>query len=223
MARNRLKRILCMLLVIITVFSLSVTAYADGKTANSACSLTRLKNEIIKSFLSHENLLSKSILRAQFRTGAAAGAAVGCTTAAYMLNYSLQNSPADLKYDSNSKYAVQIMNSSECREIVNAFRNRAGNAERYTTNGSIALNSSPDLYLAYNYVSYVATGERVGNRWNITIKFTDTYDFDYLVWEDVLTDGPVIVAICNYAAYAQTIHAIVPYDIEITVKTSVGA
>ena len=102
------------------------------------------------------------------------------------------------------------------------FRESA-DGSTYTMKGRMPLDSTPDLYLAYNHVDYAATGTKAGNRWNITITFTDIYDFEVLDWEDVLTDGPIIVALCDYAALAQAIHAIVPYKVSVTVRTSIEA
>ena len=65
MNRNRLKKVLCLVLVIAALFSLPVTAYAsDGKTAETGCILSRIKQGIISSVLSCENVISKSVLRA---------------------------------------------------------------------------------------------------------------------------------------------------------------
>ena len=222
MKRNRIKKILCLILALVALLSLPVNASAAFSLSGDSC-CCQLDRSLINSILSQGTVLTRGVLRAQFRTAAAAGAAVGCTTAASLLNHSLQNAPADLNYGSTSKYAAQIMRSSECREIETLFRKNAGGRTTYTMHGGIALNSSPDLYLAYNQVGYDATGTRNGDRWDITITFTDVYDFEVLAWEDVLTDGPIIVAICNYAAYAQAIRAIVPYHVSVTVQTSISA
>ena len=89
-----------------------------------------------------------------------------------------------------------------------------------TTSGSTTLNSTTDLHLAYNKVSYVASGTKSNGKWTLTIKFKDTYNFEKQAWENAMTDNVVVTALNNYAAYAQDIGAIVPYDITVTVKTT---
>lgn len=69
-------------------------------------------------------------------------------------------------------------------------------------------------------MSYVASGTKSNGTWTLTIKFKDTYDFEKQAWENAMTDNVVVTALNNYAAYAQDIGAIVPFDITVTVKTT---
>lgn len=80
------------------------------------------------------------------------------------------------------------------------------------------MNSTTDLHLAYNKVSYYVTGIKSNGVWTLTITFRDTYDFEKQAWENAMTDNVVVTALNNYAAYAQDIGAIVPYGITVTVR-----
>ena len=82
------------------------------------------------------------------------------------------------------------------------------------------LNSTTDLHLAYNNVNYSATGVKSNGTWTLTITFTDTYDFDAQSWKNAMTDNALVTILNNYAAYAQSIGAIVPYNVTVTVQTT---
>ena len=166
--------------------------------------------------------ITKAIVRAEFAVVVAGGNLAGFDTAADFLDHSLQDSPSDLSYGSTSSYATQILNSSECKKIISDFKAyvKGKNISARITSGSTTLNSTTDLHLAYNKVSYVASGTKSNGTWTLTIKFKDTYDFEKQAWENAMTDNAAVTALNNYAAYAQDIGAIVPYDITVTVKTT---
>ncbi len=146
----------------------------------------------------------------------------GYTTSATLLEHSLQDNPSDLSYSSNTSYANQIKYSSECNSIVNAVRNyvRGKSITYYSVSSHISLTSSTDLHLAYHNVDYTVTAQKSGHTWNLTIVFLDTYDFEYQSWANSMTDNQAVTIINNYAAYAQSQGAIVPYNISVTVSTS---
>ena len=177
---------------------------------------------IIADTAEQRGAITKAIVRAEFAVVVAGGDLAGFDTAADLLDHSLQDSPSDLSYGSTSSYATQILNSSECKKIISDFKAyvKGKNLSARTTSGSITLNSTTDLHLAYNKVSYVASGTKSNGKWTLTIKFKDTYNFEKQAWENAMTDNVVVTALNNYAAYAQDIGAIVPYDITVTVKTT---
>lgn len=72
--------------------------------------------------------------------------------------------------------------------------------------------------LAFNNVNYSAMGTKLNGVWSVYITFTDTYDFDYVAWKNEMTDNDAVTVLNNYAAYAQSIGAIVPYTIHVTVR-----
>ena len=71
--------------------------------------------------------------------------------------------------------------------------------------------------MAYNKVSYKVVGKKVNGKWNLTITFSDRYDFETQAWKNSMTDNAAVTIMNNYAAYAQSIGAIVPYDVKVTV------
>jgi len=162
--------------------------------------------------------IKKSALRSQFKAAATAGKAVGLTTAGTFLEHSLKDKPSDLTYSASSKYATQIMNSTEGKKIVSDFAAyvKGKDISTYTMRGSAALTSDKDLYLAYNLVSYVATGTKTANTWTLNITFYDVYDFAEREWSSTLSAQSLVTFINNYAYYAQTTGAIVPYKITVT-------
>lgn len=166
--------------------------------------------------------ITKAVVRTEFKIVVAGGKAAGYTTAANLLDHSLQDAPSNLSYSSSTSYARQILNSSECKTIINDFKNQV-NGTNYVSkvySGSTTLNSSTDLHLAYNKVSYTVSGKKNNGTWTLTITFRDTYDFERQAWENAMSDDLVVTAINNYAAYAQSLGAIVPYNIQVTVQTT---
>jgi hypothetical protein len=139
-----------------------------------------------------------------------------------LLNHSLQDNPSNLSYGSTTDMAKQIAGSTECTTIVNQFKSdvTGTNYVRKTNSGTTTLNSTTDLHLAYNNVNYSATGVKSNGKWTLTITFTDTYDFDAQSWKNAMTDNALVTILNNYAAYAQSIGAIVPYNVTVTVQTT---
>ena len=132
MLRNQIKKLLCLVLVIAMIASLSVAAFAADSPMNQAqdCIVNMVKN-----VLSHENVILKELVRVPFRAAAAVGYALGLRTAAELLNRSLQDDPEAWIQGADSKYAEQIKKSAE-------YNSRS--------NGTISfdIKNNPDLYLA---------------------------------------------------------------------------
>ncbi len=181
-----------------------------------------VKKGIINDTAKQRAGITKAVVRAEFKAVVVAGKALGLTTSAKLLNHSLQDRPKNLSYGSSTKSASQILKSSECKKIVKNFKAyvKRKKLSGRMTSGSIVLNSTRDLHLSYNKVSYVASGTKSKGKWNLTITFTDTYDFEMQAWKNAMTGNPVVTVLNNYGAYAQSIKAIVPYKVKVTVKTS---
>ena len=201
MVRNQWKRFLCLVLAIVIIVSLSVTGFAadSGQSYVQDCI-----TGIIKAVFSHERFIAREIVRAQFRTAATIGAALGLRTAAALLNHSLQNDPEDFIWDSNSRFAKQIENSAEYKAFDGNFAN-SGNI-------TFDIKNNPDLYLAYHGMTYVTSDDG--------ITFKDTYDFhDNVEWGEPFSLQSIIAAVNSFAIFAQKIGAIQNYDISVTVET----
>lgn len=166
--------------------------------------------------------ITKAVVRAEFKAVVAGGNAAGYTTAAAFLNHSLQDTPSNLSYSSGTTYSDQIKKSSEYKSILNKFKSdvKGKKLTQRTTSGSTTLNSTTDLHLAYNKVSYTAYGTKKNSTWTLNVVFTDTYDFEKESWKNAMTSNAAVTAINNYAAYAQSLGAIVPYKISVTVTAT---
>ena len=166
--------------------------------------------------------ITKAIVRKQFKVVVIAGKRLGFSAAATLLNHSLQDNPSNLSFGSSTKMASQISKASECKSIVNSFKSyvKGKKLSARTTSGSTTLNSTKDLRLAYNKVSYIASGTKKNGVWTLNITFSDTYDFETQAWKNAMTGNPAVTVLNNYAAYAQSLKAIVPYKVKITVKTT---
>lgn len=177
---------------------------------------------IIEDTVEQRAAITKAVVRAEFKLVVAGGNVLGYTAAATLLNHSLQDNPSNLSYGSTTDMAKQIAGSTECTTIVNQFKSdvTGTNYVRKTNSGTTSLNSTTDLHLAYNNVNYSATGVKSNGKWTLTITFTDTYDFDAQSWKNAMTDNALVTILNNYAAYAQSIGAIVPYNVTVTVQTT---
>ena len=181
-------------------------------------------NNIIQDTPQARVALDKAVVRTFFKGVANAGKLLGFKTAGDLLLHSLQDYPSNLFYSYTSKQAKQIQNASECKKIVSDFQKYVSGKKlsQRGTSGSTTLNSTTDLHLAYNRVSYVASGSKNKKTgvWTLSIVFKDKYDFEKQAWKNAMTSNPIVTEINNMAAEAQKIKAIVPYDIKVTVKTT---
>lgn len=177
---------------------------------------------VIENNVVQKTAVTKAVVRAEFKTVATAGKALGYKTAAAFLKHSLQDSPSNLSYASTTSYASQISKSSKCKKIVNDFKAYVKDKKlsSRTTSGSTTLNTSTDLKLAYNKVSYIARGTKKNGTWTLKITFSDTYDFDTISWKEAMKGDTAVAILNNYAAHAQSLKAIVPYKIKVTVTTT---
>ena len=195
MLRNQIKKLLCLVLVIAMIASLSVAAFAADSPMNQAqdCIVNMVKN-----VLSHENVILKELVRVPFRAAAAVGYALGLRTAAELLNRSLQDEPTGWTRGVDSKYAEQIKNSDEYKRL-------SGSTITFD------IKNNPDLYLAYHGMSYMDKGDG-------TITFEDAYDFhDNVEWGEPFSLQSIIAAVNSFAIFAQDIGAINNYHISVTV------
>ena len=162
--------------------------------------------------------------RIAFQAVVFAGKRVGLDTAAEFLDHSLDDEPRNLVYGPTTEYAAQILNSSELSTITQKFIAAVSgkNLTYYRMTGTTTLDSTLDLMLAYNNVSYAVTGNiTTFRKWSLTITITDTYDFKYTDWLTAITEVDATAVLNNLGAKAQSVGAIVPYDIQLTVNTTV--
>ena len=118
---------------------------------------------IIKNNAVQKLALSKAVIRTQFKLVAKAAKGLGWETASAMLDHSLQNKPSNLAFSSDSKFAKQIAESDECAAIVEEFKEQVEGLDisEKSIKSSTTLNSTTDLHLSYNKVSYEVVGKKV--------------------------------------------------------------
>ncbi len=169
--------------------------------------------------------VTKALVRADLRALAKIGDDLGYTTASACLLHSLQDNPTNVSITSSDPIAAQVKKSTEIKKIISDYKAyvRSNRVSLYSTSGSVTLNSTRDLHLAFNKVSYQASGTRNSKGvWTVTITVNDTYDFEHINWKNALSgySSAGVTLINNYAAYGQSIKAVVPYKIKITMKTT---
>ena len=180
-------------------------------------------NNIIDDSPEQRNSLQISTYRGRFEMVADTAYNLGYTTAATLLRRSLQDNPSDFIMGASSVYAVQIGNSTELSQIIDIFEGQILGTSKntHTLSSSTTLNSTWDLKLAYNRVSYTATGYRGSGQWRVNTVIKDTYDFEQIPWSTALSGyDDLVIILNNFAADAQSIGAIVPFEIRITVSTT---
>ena len=206
--RKKMKRIYCICLILIFVLSTVSGAYASIPT------------EIAEPY-GNGPKPTKYVIRSRMEAVVSGGRAAGYDMAADFLEHSLVDNPSDLTCENGSIYSNQIKNSAEYRSILDGVKNRLDNTSStvYHTNSSTTLNSTTDLHLALNRVSYSAEATKLKTgKWKIKIVFHDTYDFAYQDWNDYSGfTGSVATILNNYGVYAMEQGAVVGYDIDITV------
>ncbi|MBP2070612.1 hypothetical protein [Thermoanaerobacterium butyriciformans] len=173
---------------------------------------------MIEDTAESKNAVTKALVRLSFKAVVTGGNALGYKFAAELLDHSLQDSPSDKSYNRGSTRSNQVQNSSEFKSIVKNIKSQLAKTSKtvWSDTGSTTLNSTTDLFLALNKVSYIAGAEKVNGKWTIYIRFHDTYDFEYKDWMGAPgVSGAMATALNNYGAYANSIGAIVSYDIAI--------
>lgn len=180
---------------------------------------------IINNTQAERAAVTKAVVRASLAMAAEdARTILGLTTASACLDHSLQDNPTNVSITSSDPISKQVKASSECKKIINDFKSyvKGKKLSARTTSGSTALNSTKDLQLALNRVSYVASGTKNSSGvWTLKITFRDTYDFDCDKWTQLKgLKAATINALNSYGKYAQSVGAVVPYEISILVKTT---
>lgn len=157
-------------------------------------------------------------------------------TASMLLEHSLHDNPEDIVYGSSSSYAQQIEDSEEFQEILDDAIEEAKTLTYITSSrisGSVRLDSTTDLLLAYRSIDYVRWIKRPGitdNLWHMEVTFRDTYDFDSDGWSDVWDElqvsglvGAAGEVLTMLAATAVDMGIIEEFEIEVVVETDFRA
>lgn len=138
------------------------------------------------------------------------------------LSHSLNDAPPDLTYQSGSTYSNKVLNTIEMQGIIsNVYRALSSTTgSYYTTSGSDKFEShgttdSQDAFLAIHYFNYSVSAIKnsATGKWSIRITLTDVYDYEIHSGYGNPWD-----TINNTAAVAQSMGAIVPYNITINIQ-----
>lgn len=181
---------------------------------------------IIENSEIEKSSITKSLVRASLKVVVAAGETAGYRLAAHFLDHSLQDSPSDVIYNNGSWQSNLVRNGTAYKNLISKVRSDLSSAPysypwitSYSTLGSMVLNNPTDLFLALNKVNYKVNAKKTNGTWDIQIMIEDKYDFEYQDWMNAPGFyGEAATILNNYGAYAESIGAIVPYNILIETK-----
>ena len=163
--------------------------------------------------------ITKAAVRLSLKVAAEIGS-IPWPVAATLLNHSLQDDPSDLTYASGT-VADSVRDCSEYDDILAVAKEKVNDyigssVAKVSYSGSTTLDSTSDLKIAFNKVSYdvelIKTSDRA---WTIKITIHDTYNFDPETWKDLSSDPDIVDLMNNYGIYAEQVGAVVPYDIDV--------
>lgn len=161
---------------------------------------------------------TKAVVRASMAAVVAGGSALGLYLSSQMLTHSLQDSPSNLTFNRGTVRSNQIKDSPAHKNLITTVKNRlrTQSGKLYSQTGSLTFSSPLDLNLSINKASYTLGAEKIGLRWDIYVRYHDTYNFEYQKWSSI-TNLPANAktALNNYGALAQSIGAVVPYKVTI--------
>lgn len=195
-------------------------------TENNIGNFSELTDEDISNFIDQEYInlnlnargIGKEAVRASFAAIVACGYAAGCTLSAELLSNSLQDYPSSVSYEAGCARSLELHNSSTYNDVIRDFKDALdslpSSKQYHSTYGSFKLDDDLDLYMGINYADYLIAAEKVNGRWQIYMRVDDIYDFDHKAWEEVTSPTTAAgVALNNYGDYAESIGAIVPFDV----------
>lgn len=118
---------------------------------------------MIEDTVEVQNAITKALVRLSFKAVVTGGRVLGYGFAAELLGHSLQDNPARMSYSRGSTQSNQIENSNEFKQLISNIKSQLDKTTRdiWTQTGSTTLNSTTDLFLALNKVSYTAGAEKL--------------------------------------------------------------
>jgi len=192
----------------------------------------KLNNSIVETDNSLENLLqqelitpysTKSDLRSQFTALAVFAGTIDLVTAGNYLNHSLQDYPSDRVNNVGSSHTAKLSvttmyteistpMAAEIRAAKTSGKSYVGGSGSYATAWS---NVGWDFYLTYGKISYTWSAQNTGDTWLVNITISDRYDYTSIKPADIRSGllSKYVDLANNYAAEAQNVGAIVPYNI----------
>lgn len=146
------------------------------------------------------------------------------------LLHSLQNKPSNKSYAASSNLASDIKQQSGYKDSKKYIKQDCISAEKkgkttaYRSNSfgltrTAGTQKAWDMYLAIHNTNYTANCTKKSGKWNLVMKTSDVYNFEYWNlknYKGMTSKGVAIIN--NYAAAAQKIGAIVPYNVYVTIN-----
>lgn len=170
------------------------------------------------SYNDHNQLAAptKSVIRNASKA-AATGAQPFLPLTAATLKHSAQDKPTALSYKQGTSMSNKIKSSTAFKNELAKFKKKLpAKGTYYSYNGSMALSSPKDLYLALNKVSYLMAAEKVNGKWKIYTHVMDTYNFEYWNMKDLPVGTELLKSfINNYGYVAMSTGALNPYPINV--------
>lgn len=167
-----------------------------------------------------DHVITKYEIRQDFEVAVAITASI-FPIGSKELKHSLANKPTNRNWGTSSASARAIANTKEYKQLIADIKTKLDKKTGTSANGSgsITISSDKDLLLAYHGMSYTYTATRTTPTasWSIKVIFTDIYDFDKSNWKkNTYSVQAMINAINDYGAVAQSMGAIVPFNIKVT-------
>ncbi|QSZ27675.1 hypothetical protein ACETAC_01865 [Aceticella autotrophica] len=133
---------------------------------------------------------------------------------AYFFQHSLNDNPSDVYLGSSNPIVPEIKATNAYKSVIATFK-RSGSSYQRNPLIFTPSNASWDLYLALHYTTIYSYSSGK----SITSYVTDTYDFQPKNWGGYGSGIPdaAVTLINNYGVYAQSVGAVVPYYISITI------
>lgn len=168
---------------------------------------------------------SIAVLRLEGKNVANSMTALGYLMTGETLKHALQDNPPDLTWNAGNKYSNIVKSTTAYASLMNSIitqlHSTTGNY--WSDDGHYSLGeltghiSNPDVLLSLHNVDYIAGAEKVNGKWDVYIRFFDTYDFGGIRQ----FDNPVLQWANDVGEDLEEMGVVVPYDIICYTKSTV--
>ena len=197
----------------------SEMANAELNYDNQSAMITKEGTLVYRMQRSIVGTINKSIVRAEFYTGAIALYSAGYDMSGDFLRHSLNDTPSDLNFPIYSPESEKVHWSSAFQGELQKFKNSLPSYGTYVTRKtSVALDTPTDLKLSLHNVSITFAAQNIYGMWRIVTEVKDLYNFEYQIYDGNGISSTFITLANDYAYAAQNTGAIVPYDIFIYIQ-----
>ena len=149
-------------------------------------------------------------------------------SAAWMMEHSLQDNPSKMIRYNDSNIAGLVRNSPQFKNITKDVVREAERDSKIAISNiykSTALRKSQEIFFAINKCDLYYSGTKDGNTWYLDCKLTDVFDFteiNKVIHNNMPSDlKDLLYDVGGNVAKSSKVGAVVPFDVEIHVKTEV--